>query len=55
MYIYIRIGYLQMLLEIGLLKIKTKNKNQAKKKTKKKKKTSKFHKSGLSQFLQQKM
>ena len=38
MYIYIRIGNLQMLLEIGLLKIKTNNKNQAKKKTKKKKK-----------------
>ena len=38
MYIYICIGNLQMLLEIGLLKIKTNNKNQAKKKTKKKKK-----------------
>ena len=38
MYIYIRIGNLQMLLEIGLLKIKTNNKNPAKKKTKKKKK-----------------
>ena len=38
MYIYIRIGNLQMLLEIGLLKIKTNNKNQAKKKKTKKKK-----------------
>ena len=63
-----RIGNLQMLLEIGLLKTKNKNKNKKQNKTKKKQKQNKKKrkekkrnqnciKSGLSQFLflQQKM
>ena len=60
--IFLRIGNLQMLLEIGLLKRKkqknkNKNKNKSKQKSKKKKKNQNCIKSGISQFLfvQQKM
>ena len=61
--IFLRIGNLQMLLEIGLLKRKTKTKTKKQKqkqietKVKKKKKNQNCIKSGISQFLflQQKM
>ena len=60
--IFLRIGNLQMLLEIELLKRqkkrqKNKNKNKSKEKSKKKKKNQNCIKSGKSQFLflQQKM
>ena len=57
LWISLRIGNLQMLLETELLKNKQTNKQQKQNKIKKKKKNQNCIKSGLSQFLfpQQKM